>query len=236
MMKHIAIFPTWQCQLNCAYCSIRHSKIDRTVPPVSWRKWATALPKAAGRGSIIDIAGGEPLLYEGLLDLLHSLGQDGLRWAITTNGKALEVVRSIVKERPLGCICWNVSDHSGNPEAHESIRLLREAHWFVNVHRVEHPAAGTHESDAHTITYQDWAGGNAVDGVKRMCSAGKDHWVADPKGDLWRCIVAMEVGQPSGGNLFKGEVKPGQALCDFGCSTCYTENPAEWSVEMRRAV
>jgi hypothetical protein len=50
---------------------------------------------------------------------------------------------------------------------------------------------------------------------------------------LWRCIVAMQTGQPASGNLFTRETHPTDTLCDFGCSTCYTENPAQWFVEMR---
>lgn len=234
-MQHIAIFPTWNCQLACTYCSIRNSKVDRSVAPVNWTDWAMKLPQVTSRGSIVDIAGGEPLLYPGIVGLLQSLGYSGLRWAITTNGKAVSVIDDICRTKPAGGVCFNVSDHSGNPEAHESIAKLRAAGWPVNVHRVDHPSAGTHESDAHTITYQDWSGGAAVDGIRRHCTAGLSHWVADPKGDLWRCIVAMETGQPSCGNLFTGELRMGSMMCDFGCSACYTENPSEWYVEMRAA-
>jgi len=230
---HVAIFPTWSCQLNCTYCSIRNSKVDRTVQGVPWQTWAEALPKAVGKGSIVDIAGGEPLLYPGIVDLLHALGAAGLRWALTTNLKAHDVVKRICVEKPQGGVCINYSDHSGNPEARPNKLRLRQAGYLVNVHRVDHPAAGKHEPDAKLITYQDWKGGRAVDGVKRQCTAGMQHWVAGPNGDLWRCVVALETGQPSGGNLFRRQVQVVGTLCEFGCSTCYTEDPASWGVEMR---
>jgi hypothetical protein len=202
---------------------------------VDWQEWARALPKALSRGSIVDIAGGEPLLYEGLVDLLHSLGRAGLYWALTTNGKAQAAIERLCRERPQGGVCCNVSDHAGNPEAHESIARLRAAGYRVNVHRVDHPAAGHHQPDAHVITYQPWREGNAVDGIARHCTAGLRHWVADPSGDLWRCVVALEVGQPAGGNLFTGEVHPTSQRCEIGCTSCYTEDPASWCVEMRAA-
>ncbi len=218
------------------YCSIRNSKVDRSVPPVPWEEWAIALPRVLPGGSIVDIAGGEPLLYRGLVDLLPSIAHSGIRWAITTNALAGDAVDRLCASRPAGCVCINVSDHSGNPSAHGNILKLRRAGYIVNVHRVDHPAAGAHEPDARLITYQDWRGGHAVDGTLRECTAGLDHWVAGPNGDLWRCIVAMQTGQPSSGNLFTRAVSPTDRRCDFGCSTCYTEDPASWGVAMREAV
>lgn len=232
MNSHVCIFPTWKCQLACSYCSIRNSKIDRSTPSVDWRQWATALPRVLPPGSIVDVAGGEPLLYWNLLSLLDALAKAGLRWGLTTNAKCREAITRLALYRIPGCAQINVSDHAGNPEVGRMIRLLRTAGYPVNVHRVDHPAAGQHEPDAITIPYQDWSGGRATDGVKRHCTAGLKHWVADPKGDLWRCVVALETGQPSAGNLFTGEVKPTGAECDFGCTTCYTEDPASWGIEM----
>lgn len=232
-MRHVGIFPTWECQLSCEYCSIRNSRIDRSVTGVEWWKWPSALRRVLPPGSVVDIAGGEPLLYPGLVDLLHALAALGLRWAITSNLKATDVVERLCRERPAGGACINVSDHSGNPEATANKLKLRQVGYTVNVHRVDHPAAGHHESDARLITYQDWRGGRAVDGVVRWCNAGVDHWIAGPNGDLWRCVVAAETGQPSVGNLFSGETRPTRSRCDFGCSTCYTERPADWCVEMR---
>lgn len=232
-MMHVVIFPTWSCQLACDYCSIRNSKINRSVSPVPWTAWVDALRSAVSIGSIVDIAGGEPFMYDGILPLIGNMGSIGLRWAITTNAIASDVIGEFIRMRPEGCVCINVSDHRGNPEAHKNIRRLRDAGYRINVHRVNHPSAGHHEPDAQLITYQDWKGGQAVDGKRRHCTAGLNHWVADPSGNLWRCIVAMQTGQPSGGNLFTRDVQIASMECDFGCSACYTENPSEWGVEMR---
>lgn len=237
-MMHVVIFPTWDCQLSCAYCSIRHSKIDRSVAGVPWPTWFDALTKALPKGSLIDIAGGEPFLYAGLLPLVANLGAAGYRWAITTNAIALSggLLGEFLRIGKQGCACLNVSDHAGNPEAHDNIRALRAAGYTVNVHRVNHPAAGHHEPDAQLITYQDWSGGHAVDGKHRRCTAGINHWIAAPNGDMWRCIVAAQTGQPAGANLFTGEVKAGTMDCDFGCSSCYTEDPASWGIRMEEVV
>lgn len=231
-MSHVVIFPTWACQLACEYCSIRHSKIDRRTAPVHWHQWRDALATRLAPGSVIDIAGGEPLLYDGIIELLPRIAEAGHRWALTTNAKASAQVARLCAARPAGCICINVSDHAGNPEVGPNVQAMRRAGYHVNVHRVDHPAAGTHLEGANVITYQDWAGGAAVDGIKRRCTAGAGHWVADPSGNMWRCVVALETGQPSVGNLFTGEARPTSADCDFGCSTCYTEEPTSWGIRM----
>ena len=46
-------------------------------------------------------------------------------------------------------------------------------------------------------------------------------------------MMALETGQPSSGNLFTREVRRTGLLCDFGCTSCYTEDPSSWSIEMR---
>jgi hypothetical protein len=231
-MSHVVCFPTWRCELSCEYCSIRNSKIDRTVDEVEWQNWAKVLPQVLSSNSIVDIAGGEPLLYPGILPLLHVLGSAKLHWALTSNLKNSEVVERMCIEKPWGCVCINMSDHIGNPEATVNKVKLREAGYHVNVHRVNHPAAGNHEPDAMLITYQDWSGGEAVDKVKRRCTAGHNHWVAGPNGDMWRCIVAAQTGQPPYGNIFNEINILEEYECDFGCSTCYTEDPGSWGVEL----
>ena len=232
-MQHVVIFPTWNCQLSCVYCSIRNSKVNRAVAAVPWQEWARVLPRHLGPGSLVDIAGGEPLLYPGIVDLVAALGQRQLQWALTTNAKATAVIERLIATRPRGCAAINVSDHAGNPEAPANVARLRRAGYWVNLHRVDHPAAGQRLTGANIITYQGWQEGSAVDGIRRHCTAGLQHWVAGPNGDMWRCVVALETGQPSGGNLFAGEVNAGSMECDFGCSACYTEDQAAWLLEMR---
>lgn len=234
-MNHVCIFPTWDCQNHCEYCSIRHSKVDRTIcdPAVTWPKWFAALDRVLRRGDVVDIAGGEPLLYPGIVSLVYELGIHGYHWALTTNARHTANIRRLCDERPINCVCINVSDHAENPESVKAVAALRDAGFRVNVHRVDHPAAGKHHGrDAQIITYQDWSGGKATDGVRRHCTAGVHHWVADPRGDLWRCVVALETGQPPVGNLFTGEVTPTDTLCDFGCTSCYTEDPGSWGIWM----
>jgi hypothetical protein len=234
MMK-VVINPSWNCQLSCAYCWLPHTKINRDAREHDWIEWAEALVDLLPPNSIVDVSGGEPLLYEGLTNLLAYLGGHGLRWAITTNALATEAVEELVRSRPKGAVVVNVSDHQGNFKAHLNIQKLRRA-FSVVVHRVEHPAAGHHEGAAGPITYQEWAEGEALDGVRRWCSAGSRHLVIDPGGDAFRCCVEMQLGHKPQGNIFDRSLRLPEFVtffvCDWGCSTHYRDNPGEWLVEM----
>jgi hypothetical protein len=169
-----------------------------------------------------------------LTALLTAISVCGINWAITTNALYSKGVDALIAGKPPRCVIINVSDHSGNEAAHENIQKLK-AHFPVTVHRTDHPGAGHHEQNAGPITYQKWAEGEALDGVKRMCNSGVDHVVIDPGGDVFRCCVDMQVANKPMGNIFREDFHfmDVEKACDFGCSTCYTEKPNEWAVWMR---
>ena len=230
----IVLSISWKCQLKCPYCWLPYTKINRKAKEHDWHEWSNVLLAGVNRGSIIDISGGEPLIYPGLVNLLGNLGELGIKWAITTNALFTKSVDELINDNPPGCVVINVSDHSGNAEAHENIKRLSE-HFRVVVHRCDHPGAGVHEEGAGLITYQPWKEGLACDGIHRVCNAGLNHYVIDPGGDCWRCIVDEQVGNKPFGNIFKPNfVLPDHnILCTFGCTTCYTEDPASWQVDMK---
>jgi hypothetical protein len=231
----VVINPSWKCQLHCPYCWVPHVKIDRNVPEHQWQEWAEALIRIVPRGSIVDVCGGEPLLYPGIHHLMGALGEHGIRWAITTNAMSKEGVKAMTDMYIPGCVQINVSDHTGNASNAENVQKLRYGYQVMS-HRVNHAGAGEHEPRAQLITYQPWKEGIACDGIKRMCNAGMYHWVTNPAGDAWRCVVDMQVGNKPFGNLFDNQFKElsQPESCEFGCTSCYTENPREWMVEMER--
>lgn len=231
MMK-VVINPSWDCQLACKYCWLPHTKINRQAQEHLWHEWADAIIKHVPKGSIIDVSGGDPLLYEGLSSLVSKLGWYGINWAITTNALHTRGVNKLIMRNIPGCVVINISDHLGNLKAHENIQKIREV-YRVNVHKVAHESAGHHEDNAQSIEYQAWKEGSALDGVKRLCDAGINHWVIDPSGDIFRCCVDMQVGNKPLGNLFTGIINKSEPfICEFGCSTCYTTTPSEWLVNM----
>ena len=110
-MGHYLINALWRCQLACPYCLLPHIKINRTAPEHHWAEWAVALRDHTSPGDLLDFAGGDPLLFPGLANLLKYLGAFGRRWAITTNAVDTDGVDALVKVQPAGCVLVNVSDH-----------------------------------------------------------------------------------------------------------------------------
>lgn len=233
-MRHVVINPTWRCQLACAYCWLPHARIDRQAHEVPVMRWVLALERYLTPGDLVDVSGGEPLLRPGLDVLLHRLGNGGIRWALTTNALATEAIDRMLELLPHNSVQINASDHAGNAAAWVNVRRLRAAGYNVQVNRVAHEAAGNHEAGGVALPYQDWQGGQALDGLARSCDAGDRHWVADPAGNVWRCQVWLQLGKPSMGNLFDGSFMPsvGAWDCTTGCSSCYRDTPEAWEIGM----
>lgn len=235
-MGHYLINTSWHCQLTCPYCLLPHIKINRAAPEHSWSEWAVALRDHTEPGSIIDFAGGDPLLFPGLARLCAYLHETGRRWAITTNAIDDHGTNELLRLRPGGCVLVNVSVHPGNggPAVRRNVERLRDAFPLVrNV--VAHPQAGqTDERIASVIPYQSWREGTELDGIRRWCDSGLHHFVADPGGDVFRCNPAMATAMAPMGNLFRRTVAiPEPTICEMGCSTCYTSVPDAWPVTMR---
>ena len=60
-MKHVAINPTWRCQLRCPYCWRPWTKHDETVPELGWAEWAEGLVRLLPAGATVDVSGGDKL-------------------------------------------------------------------------------------------------------------------------------------------------------------------------------
>ena len=233
---HVVVNPTWRCQLSCRYCWLPHTAIRRTAKEHTWQQWAKALSGTLPPESIVDFSGGEPFLFDGLPKLLAVLAEHETGWAVTTNALETDAIRRLAYQRPGYCAAINVSDHAGNHRAVANIALLMEAGYRVAINRLDHAAAGHHVDNASgLLPFQDWKRGTALDGKRRACNAGVNHWVADPSGDVWRCMVSMQLGHPPVANLFRppGERVQIEQVCDFGCSTCYRDTPGAWCIDMQ---
>lgn len=233
MKRHLLCNPSFRCQLSCPYCLIPHIKV-KWYPEHSWAEWAVALRDHTEPDDLCDFAGGDPLLFPGLADLLGALAGWGRSWAITTNAIDTAGVDALMRVRPGNCALVNVSDHPGNYDASANVARLQSA-FPVVFNRVDHPKAGRkHERIASFIPYQRWREGTELDGIRRWCNSGANHFVIDPTGDAFRCNPDMARGFPPIGNIFRRTVKtPEPMICESGCSTCYTAQPGAWLVEMR---
>ena len=152
----IAFYPTWECNLTCYYCGTRnankglkpgphggsrHGEYREEPAGVEPEAWAERFNALDG-GAMIDISGGEPFLWPGLIRFLQRLDVKH-RAFLTTN-----------LTRPVDTFCASVpalkvpditaSCHLCNPEWKgafwEKIDYLRERHFWIRVNFVAYPA------------------------------------------------------------------------------------------------
>lgn len=235
----IILNPTWRCNYACEYCWLRALGWHRHTaerPAADWMRWVRRLPDR----SVIDVSGGEPLVYPGILEVLRTIGACGHLWAMTTNldGGAW---RELLGQPALpGALVVNVSLHAQSPpDIAGRIARLADCGYRVSVNVVEHPAAPVVPEGlgcpVSRIPYQPWCEQLATDGVRRVCDAGRVHIACDPTGRVYRCMVALQTGEPCLGTIDEPLQRirlVGPTRCDYGCSTCYTHSPGSWSVCM----
>ena len=232
----IIIHLTWDCQLHCPYCWCRALGWHGPSVVVYWKVWAKWLLQAP-RPMIVDFSGGEPTLYPDLPKLVGVLSQAGIGWAITTNLIAMQVMEESL-EHP-GCVAVNVSVHPDSPrDIQRRAAYLQMKGVQVQVNRVVHesvPKVDWAGNSLMQIPFQDFSNGRAMDGKHRLCSAGVNHLVCAPFGEVYRCAVHMQSGMPPVADVrtsFAEAVADGAEPCSVGCTTCYTTEPSAWEVEM----
>lgn len=238
-MHKVVVNPTWRCQFRCPYCwVIAVGFRDNPGRELPWQEWVAALTKHIPKGSIIDFSGGEPLLFKGFYPMLNWLlrKREDLNWAVTTNLASDEW--ELFYSDPLPrCAVINVSSHPESSQEVQARAAMLTQRYPLRVNWVVHPSSEKPDVERewlNEITYEDWEGGNAVDGVPRYCNAGEKHWFIDPQGYIFNCSIEPRLGVVPSGNIFTGKFpKGGERLCKVGCGTCYTDNPSNWLVTMR---
>jgi len=79
-----------RCQLNCPYC---YSRSGTEMPVCEWQALAEELAPLTKQ---FTLGGGEPLLYDGLGDIIETMHRLGLPVSLTTNGLLLSAKRDLV--------------------------------------------------------------------------------------------------------------------------------------------
>jgi len=79
-----------RCQLNCPYC---YSRSGAEMPVGEWQALVEELAPLARQ---LTLGGGEPLLYDGLGDIVETIHRLGLPVSLTTNGLLLNEKRDLV--------------------------------------------------------------------------------------------------------------------------------------------
>ena len=117
---------TYECQAKCPHCSV-HNYIasekeedklltNGEIKQVLEQAVKIGIPK-------VDLFGGEPLLKEGIADLVAHGAKLGLYRSVTTNGWSLsrDMIKNLVKA---GISCVNISIDSAEGRIHDRLRGL----------------------------------------------------------------------------------------------------------------
>ena len=153
----IVLNPTWRCNLadevgKCPYCpnlvrenghkvefywGLGMNEVSREATTKEWLDFFSRLPL-----SLIDICGGEPLIWDGLPELVEGLPK-GFSWTISSNCLGAEVIERLDLTR---CVSWTASFHPyamgkadyGN-RFFQSLRVLSSRHLNVVVSIMAYP-------------------------------------------------------------------------------------------------
>ena len=122
----IELSVTYECQAKCPHCSV-HNYIasekeedklltNDEIKQVLDQAVKIGIPK-------VDLFGGEPLLKEGIADLVAHGAKLGLYMSVTTNGWSLsrDMIKNLVKA---GISCVNISIDSAEGRIHDRLRGL----------------------------------------------------------------------------------------------------------------
>jgi len=206
-MKHILICPTWACQNHCRYCWMdytvraRPEMMDAMQRPAS--DWIAAIKREP---VMVDIAGGEPLLYHGICEIIE--GCPETTFGLSTNGMHVEGINKLVAARLLNLISINLSIHADNGQAayfdrfKAAFLLLRATGYnvFASVVKYEDelaqasPLLGWLRRNGATIVespYEDMHPDKQPRTPPLVCDAGVNHLVMAPDGSAWPCLGAM---------------------------------------------
>jgi MoaA/NifB/PqqE/SkfB family radical SAM enzyme len=109
----------YRCMNDCVFCSVA----DRPRKDGSFSAQARAMARLEASGvRLLDIDGGEPLLYPGIFELLDLAGCLGYeRITLTTNGRALAAGRLLARLKRYGGLDLLISIHGPSAEVHDAL-------------------------------------------------------------------------------------------------------------------
>ena len=193
---------TWRCNLDsCPYCWVRQALPDRnSSQDKPWQQWAEAL-LSQPRISHVDFVGGEPLIFENLLDLIKAIAPVKT-WALTTN-LVSDNWQVLVNSTLPNCQCITCSWHPSNGKidllefASRVDNLAKKYPTSINIletadHAYKHKAklieAGFRDNVINISPYEDVSrAGPMLDRILE-CNAGISHCVIAANGDVFPCL------------------------------------------------
>jgi radical SAM protein with 4Fe4S-binding SPASM domain len=124
-MKILVIKPTLKCNANCLGCTNRkqqHGSAMRERRQLSPEQWKTVIGDAAFLGAKeLHISGGEPTLYENLVDMIREGKKYGMHVSMMSNGSGNgENYLEKLLKAGLDTICISLYSHLA--EVHDKVR------------------------------------------------------------------------------------------------------------------
>lgn len=241
-MKHYLMMPTWRCQNACPYCwlneTVRTRRAMMRAPEQPVSRWLEAVER--DRPDLLDIAGGEPTLWPGLLSFIDSVG---VNVGLSTNGLYFDAIAALAERKRANLVSITLSLHPRCllPAYAElwtlSYGLLSKAGYRVLVNVVNWQ---DNEAQAEPILAQMRAHNKAFclspfeqvadlavqKAVGLTCQGGISHKVIAPDGETWPCLSTLRSPwweSLSMGNWLEGTDTPARRVqpCHLACVDYY---------------
>jgi MoaA/NifB/PqqE/SkfB family radical SAM enzyme len=117
---YVHISPTRRCNLACRMCNVwRYGNRDEELPIERWRE-IVAILKREGAAHVV-ITGGEPLLYDDVLQLVRSIGDAGIDVRLQSNAGAHVTAEKLFALHEAGLRNVTLSLDSLDPAVHDDI-------------------------------------------------------------------------------------------------------------------
>lgn len=137
-MKHgirfLHIYPTMKCPLNCAYCYVDDVNKQKEELPLSFYEKLIKEVKEFGL-ELVDIAGGEPLVYPDIIPLIEMITGAGHKVRLVSNGLYLD--RFMMKIKNMNQIDLHISLDSPNEEIQDKVRSYKGLYKKVSDNIIE---------------------------------------------------------------------------------------------------
>jgi len=248
--NHILLILTWRCQNTCPYCWEVLMGRELGKPPYddpterTWSEWIEAFEGLPP--SVIDVSGGEPMIFEGFKELIANMPKK--HWlAMSTNLQDDEGFNALLEMDPKKFISVTCSYHRfgslSPPEFVLRVKKLRETGVKAHVNIVNHKTydfendellkAAIHDLESMGITCNISPFENPQNIIKSderlICNAGLNTFTFAPNGDVYRCLSWLRSDHRKEGlqgNLFDGSFERygERKLCDLSCEIYHILN------------
>ena len=148
----IQIHPTLTCNLLCKHCY--SSSGPSAKARLDEQTLCDVLSDASEMGyEVVSVSGGEPLMYDGLDEILAHAKSRGMRTTVTTNGTLFNTKRL---SRLLECLDVMAISLDGPPALHNEVRQSPRAFDRLLAGLEYVRGAGLKFGFIHTLTRQSW--------------------------------------------------------------------------------